>query len=46
MAVARLLSDEPRRNRLAAAARERVLEEFTAAKMASRFEALYEEVLG
>lgn len=45
-AVADLLGDEPRRERIVAAARERVLEEFTAAKMTGRFEALYDELVG
>ncbi|HVV90910.1 MAG TPA: glycosyltransferase [Solirubrobacterales bacterium] len=44
-AVASLLGDPPRRARLASAARERIMEEFTATQMAARFEALYDEIL-
>jgi D-inositol-3-phosphate glycosyltransferase len=45
-ALAALLGDPPRRRRLAAAARERVLAEFTAERMAASYEALYQEIAG
>jgi glycosyltransferase involved in cell wall biosynthesis len=44
-AVARLLSDAPLRERLGAAARTRVLEEFTVEQMAARAAAVYESVI-
>jgi glycosyltransferase involved in cell wall biosynthesis len=45
-AIAALLPDRSRRERLAAAARREVLAEYTAAKMAERYERIYEQVLG
>jgi glycosyltransferase involved in cell wall biosynthesis len=45
VAVAGLLADAQRRQRLAAAARERVLAEFTAERMTAGYETLYQEIL-
>jgi glycosyltransferase involved in cell wall biosynthesis len=44
-AIARLLSDAPLRERLGAAARTRVLDEFTVEQMAARATAVYESVI-